>query len=74
MGGPPRSAFRGGGPLGLCIVPTWSLQQAMGCSGRARRLALYLCVSDALLCPVLVCRAVVCHEEAHSRRPGTVGS
>lgn len=42
----------------------------MGCSGRAHRLALYLCVADALLRPVLVCRAVARHEGAHSRRPG----
>ena len=46
----------------------------MGCSGRVRRLALYLCFADALLRPVLVCRVVARHEGAHSRRLETVGS
>ena len=69
-GGPPRSAIRGGGPLGLRRVPQGSLRQAAaGCSGRTRRLALDLCGANPLLRPLLVRRAAARHEGARSRRP-----
>ena len=74
-GGPPRSAIRGGGPLGLRRVPQGSLRQAAaGCSGRTRRLALDLCGANPLLRPLLVRRAAARHKGARSRRPVAIGT
>ena len=65
MGGPPGSAFRRGGPLGLREMSMLSFHRAiMGCGGRARRLAFDLCGCNLLLRPILLRRVVVCHERA----------